>query len=211
MSMLTMTAASLGQQIGQVVPDLYVTIAKNSIVGMDANQIADILGVTPQEIQDVQADQTYRDVRLLLAAEYAKTQIESDFTWDMIESAAVQGLAKRVPLERDTDTLLRIAAVANKAQRRNAVNNNKVLDPSQGGTRVALTLTSRITERLRNGRMEREETRQISVVDGSAQNPKFEDIDQLLGVSRKPALPDKMGIRTHEPDFTLDDLEFRGK
>jgi hypothetical protein len=207
MSISTMTAATLTEQIGEPVPDVYVLIAKNSVAGLDSTGIADVLGVTREEIEQVVQDQVYKSVRLLIASEYAKTQTEKDFTWDEIEHTALSNLAKRVPYEKDTESLLKIAAVANKAQRRNS-NSSRVLDPTLGSGRVALTLSRRITERLAaDGSKSTEETQQISVLDGSAKNPTFETIDGLLGVTRKPQLPENMAVKTHTPDdFSVDDL-----
>jgi hypothetical protein len=206
---MVMTADQLSQQIGSTVSELEVVIAKNSIVGMDAPGIAELLGVDVTEVQEVMTTQSYRDVRLLLASEYARSHVESDFSWDTVEQQAVAKLAKRVPFENDTDTLLRIAAIANKAQRRSNPMAGKVLDPTAGGKRVALTLTSRIVERLgRSGDRVTEETRQISVLDGSAVNPKFEDINDLLGVRTKPRIAENMTYQTRDADFSLDDLDY---
>lgn len=210
MSIMTMNAETLGKAVGQVVPEMYVTMAKNSVAGMDKHGIADILGVEPQEVEEVFEDQLFKDVRLLIAAEYARTQVETDFTWDSIENEALKGLAKRVPHERDTETLLKIAAVANKAQRRQTGKDKGVLDPNQSGTRVAISLSQRFIRNINSGKTQVEETRQISVIDGSAKNPSFEDIDSLLGVSRKPAIPSKMQVTTHDADFDVDDLKYGG-
>lgn len=212
MSIMTMNADSLSATLETAVPEMYVIIAKNSVTGMSAEGIGDLLGVTTQEIQEIQTDEVYKNVRLLLASEYARSVVETDFTWDAIEEQALQNLAKRVPFEKDTDTLLRIAAVANKAQRRSSPMKDRVLDPALGGTRIALNLTSRIVKKLNaNGSQSVEETRQISVTDGTATNPSFEDIDALLNVTRRPQVASMMKIQTHEPDFDLDDLEFKSK
>lgn len=212
MSIMTMNAESLGKQLEAVVPDLFVVIAKNHITGMEPSTIAELLGVTTDEIQEVQQDELYKNVRLLLASEYARSAVETDFSWDAIEEQALTNLAKRVIHEKDTDTLLRIAAVANKAQRRNSPMRDRVLDPALGGARIPLTLTSRIVKRLNaKGEQEVEETRQISVSNGSAVNPSFEDIDSLLGVSKRPQVASMMKIQTREPDFAVDDMEFVSK
>jgi hypothetical protein len=210
MSMMDLTVKSLSEAVEQMVPEVYVTIAKNSVVGLSPNQIAELLGVSQEEISNVFADQLYKDVRLLIAAEYAKESVESDFTWDAIEAKALQNLAKRVPHTHDTDQLLRIAAVANKAQRRHRDQGPKILDPSLGGARVPLTLTDRIVKKLGSGGIVVEETRerQVSIADGSAVNPNFNEIDRLLGVSARPSIPEKFSFKTHEPDFGIEDLEY---
>jgi predicted XRE-type DNA-binding protein len=207
MSLMTATAESLSAEIGAEVNEIHLLVAKNSIAGLGASEIAEVLGVSQSDVAEIQSEETYKAVRLLLATDYSRQQLTKDFGWDDIEATALKNLAKRVGLERDTETLLRIAAVANKAQRRMPTNQKDVLDPSAGGTRVALNLTQRITERLQNGAT-RSVERQISVLDGSAKNPSFDDIDKMFGVTAKPALPSVMKFSTHEPDFTVDDLKF---
>jgi hypothetical protein len=58
--------------------------------------------------------QDYKDIRLLVGAEQAKDRVERDFGWDGIETSALKKLGRRVDMETDTDTLLRIAAVSNQ-------------------------------------------------------------------------------------------------
>lgn len=214
MAMAALTIESIQKILGKEVEETYLVIAKNSVLGLEAEHIAGILGVTRQEIEDLQQEQDYKDVRLLVGAEYAKTLSEKDLSWDSIESAALENLAKRVPNERDTDTLLRIAAVANKAQRRQS-RNDQVLDPANATPRVPLTLTRRFTEKINGNGMvtERSETQQISVTDGTAVNPTFADIDSLLGVSARTRIPEKISYVTRDPDVSLADLNevFEGR
>lgn len=211
MSMMDMTVDSLTKTIGEPVPEMYVIIAKNSVVGLDAIQIAELLGVTRAEIEEVLRDETYKSVRLLIASEYAKESLDADFSWDAIESASLKNLAKRVPHTQDTDQLLRIAAVANKAQRRHRDLGPKVLDPSIGGVRIPLVLTERIVRKLQaNGDATETRERRLSLTDGSAGNPSFLEVDKMLGVTARQQIGDKVKIRTHEPDFGLEDLEYKG-
>lgn len=175
------TCASLEVILGRQVEEIHLTIAKSSVLGLDPETIANTLGVERAEIEEVMASQEYKDVRLLVGAEEAKSRVERDSGWDGIESNALTKLAKRVALENDTETLLKIAAVANKATRRTAPPKDHVLDPSQAGARVPLTLTRRFTEKLNNGSVtERTMTQQISVLDGSAVNPNFKEVNQIL-------------------------------
>jgi hypothetical protein len=207
MSMMDLTVASLSKSVEQQVPELYVIIAKNSVVGLDAGQIADLLGVSRAEIEEVYGDELYKNVRLLIASEYAKESVEADFSWDGIETAALKKLVSRVPLTNDTDQLLRIAAVANKAQRRHRDMGPKVLDPQTAGARVALNLTDRIVRKLSsNGDILEARERRLSVTDGSATNPTFAEVDQLLGVSQKPHINTEYRVKTSGPDFTEEDL-----
>ena len=177
-----LTVDSLKSILGREVEEIHLTVAKSSVLGLDPDTIANTLGVSKAEIDELMELQDYKDIRLLVGAEQAKDRVERDFGWDGIENSALRKLARRTELENDTDTLLRIAAVANRATRRAAPPKESLLDPSQAGARVPLTLTRRFTEKL-NGSgqlVERTETQQISVLNGSAVNPTFKEVDSLL-------------------------------
>lgn len=208
MNMMVMTADSLSKQVNAPVPEIYVTIAKNSIVGLDSASIAELLGCERTEVDQVLDDQVYKDIRLLMAAEYARGKIDADFSWDSLEQQALKNLSKRMHLEQDPDFNLRVAVMANKAQRRMTDSGPKVLDPSQGGARVPLNLTSRIVKRLnaKTGDASIEVTRSVSVTDGTAVNPTFEDIDHMFGVSARPMVVENATARTTDAEFSVEDM-----
>src|SRR3546814_8594839 len=108
------------------------------------------LGSSKVEVEEILESQDYKDVRLLVGVEHARLSSSKDFTWDSIEATALEGLSKRAGLEKDTDTLLRIAAVANKAQRRMTQKEEQVLDPASAVARVPLQLTKRFPEKRKN-------------------------------------------------------------
>ena len=208
MNLMQMTAESLSKSLGETVPDMYVVIAKNSVAGLDSQAIAELLGAETAEVTEIEADQIYKNVRLLIATEYGRGRVDADFSWDALEQSALRNLTKRMHLEADPDFNLKVAVMANKAQRRLGDQAKGVLDPSTGGARVPLSLTSRIVKRLnqKTGDMELEETRTISLTDGSAVNPSFEDIDKMFGVSARPAIAENLMSRVADTQFSVDDL-----
>lgn len=177
-----LTVDSLKAILGREVEEIHLTVAKSSVLGLDPETIAHTLGVAKDEIEELMETPDYKDIRLLVGAEQAKDRVERDFGWDGIENAALKKLGRRVEMETDTDTLLRIAAVSNRATRRAAPPKESLLDPALAGARVPLTLTKRFTEKLNGGGqvVERTETHQISVLNGSAVNPSFKEVNQLL-------------------------------
>jgi len=216
-----LTVESLETILGREVEEIHLTVAKSNVLGLDPDTIAHTLGVSKAEIEELMETQDYKDIRLLVGAEEAKDRVERDGGWDGIESTAVRKLMRRTALENDTDTLLRIAAVANKAQRRTAPPKESVLDPSQAGARVPLSLTRRFTEKL-NGQgqvTERSETQQISVLNGSAVNPSFKEVNSLLqgDVTPTPQVPrTNLAIQQQrqvevEEDFSLESLREMAK
>ena len=209
-----LTLDSLAAILGREVQEIHLTVAKSCVLGMAPEMIASTIGITKADIDELMQDQEYKDVRLLVGAEQAKERVERDYGWDGIEGIAVKKLQKRAALENDTDTLLRIAAVANKAIRRAAPAKDSPLDPSRAAALVPLTLTQRFTEKL-NGSgqaIERQVTQQISVLDGSAVNPTFQEVSNLLQgrgeVTHDPHIPAAIARAPVEStsDFSMEAL-----
>jgi hypothetical protein len=198
MNIANITAESLSKALGADVPDVYVVLAKHSVMGMDHAAISEVLGVTPGDIKEVEDDELYQRVRTQIGAIYADNQTNRVFGWDGIEEIAIQKLAERIPFEKDSDFLLRVAAVANKAQRRGAKDVG-VLDPTRAG-KTAVTLTQRMVQRMIGGGTQVVE-RQLSIHDGSMQRVSFGEVDDLLGVSMKPVAPVVRDITTRDGDL----------
>ena len=184
-----LTQEGIKATLNRDIPEEILVVAKLHVNGMEADAIAQILGSTRGEVDELFQSQDFKDVRLLVGVEQARIRTGNDSTWDGIENTALEGLAKRVGLERDTDTLLRIAAVANKAQRRLSTNDSHVLDPANAQTRVPLKLTKRFTEKINSeGQVfERSETQEVSVVNGSAKMPSFDSINQIFAIRGQQA------------------------
>ena len=194
------TGASLSKELGVEIPDIYVVIAKHSVMGLDSDAIQQILACTREEIAEVESDGTYKIVRAKVAATYAAQSAEQTSGWDAIEDMALKGLVKRLPYEKDGEFLLKVAAVANRATRKHN-QNNAVLDPSVRAGRTTINLTQRLVSKLNGqGIKEIEETREISIRDGSMGSPSFNEIDSLLSVRNVPVLPKDVEISTHRAD-----------
>lgn len=206
---IALTKDALQKILNREVEEIHLTVAKSIVMGMDLDSIASALGVEKTELDTLIEDPLYKDVRLLVGAEYQTAKVERDSGWDGIEHAALKRLGTRVEREQDTDTLLRIAAVANRATRRSAPPKEAVLDPAQVGHRVPLTLTRRYTEKL-NGAgqtVERSETQQISVLNGSAVNPTFKEVNELLRPKAEPRTQETVIARSQNEEEETFDLE----
>jgi hypothetical protein len=202
--LLEITTDSLKRDLGIEVPEIYVVIAKHSVMGMDRESIIELLGCESGDLTEVESDENYRLIRQYVAGRYAQMGVDQTAGWDQIENIAIQNLVKRLPFEKDGDFLLRVAAVANKAQRRHQKQTG-ILDPSLRTGRTVITLTQRLTQKL-NGQEELQETRQLSISDGSMQNPNFDEVDSLLSVSSRPVLPKNIEIKTRSRDLDLEEL-----
>lgn len=198
MSFVGITKESLEQALEREIPDVHLLVAKNSILGLDAAAIAEVLGVSTNEIQGIEEDREYKEVRVHVAAHYNNNSIERDFDWDAIESQALKNIGRRIANETSLETNLKVAAVANRAARRHSPV-NKPLHAGEAGGLVQLKLTKRIIERLSNdGGAERETISEVSLRSGYS-NPTFADIDEHLGVTARPRIPSNLTFRTAPP------------
>lgn len=204
MSLMDITSESLTRSLEREVPDVYVIIAKHSVLGMDEDSIQEVIGCSKEELTTVLNDPLYREVRIFIGAAQSQQVVDQTTGWDKLETKALGNLLKRVEVERDTDTLMRIAAIANKAQRRaTAGKEHGVLDPTQSGRTAKISLTTRLVKSF--ARPEGMETqtieKQLSISDGSMANPSFDEIDGFLHVSNTPSLPKQIEIKTHDVSF----------
>jgi hypothetical protein len=209
MSLMDITHDTLTRTLSRAVPEVFVIIAKHAVLGMDEDAIREVIGCDKDELADVINDPLYREVRQIVGAAHAESVVDLTTGWDKLEQRTLTNLLKRVDTIREPETLIRIAAVANKAQRRHGHGTEQgVLDPSGRAARINLTtrLISQFTHP--DGTKEsRGVEKQLSITDGSAQNPTFDEIDGLLHVSATPALPRQLEIRTSMPDVNLEELD----
>lgn len=207
MSMLTLTAADLSQELGIEIPDIFVVVAKHEVQGFDSKTIAKALGVEEELVLEAQEDESYKAVLRLLRAEHAKINASLDLSYDTLESLALGKLIRKVEATSDPDLLLKVASMANKATRR--APNSNVLDPGKAGTRVPLTLTRTFTQRLTSQGTEHTVEESVSIMDGSVVNPSFDEVEDLLQVRGTPhaTLPAPVRIKMSRPAPTRGDLE----
>jgi hypothetical protein len=209
MSLMDVTHESLSRDLARPVPEVYVVIAKHNVLGMDDDSIREVIGCTKEELNEVQNDPLYREVRLIVGAMHASSAVDQTTGWDKLEQLALKNLVARAGLPNvDPEFMLRVAAVANKAQRRATAGKDQgVLDPTAGRT-AKISLTTRLVRSFnRDGSETQSIEKQLSIHDGSMANPSFEDVDDLLNVSAQPALPRQLEVKTHMADVNFEDLD----
>lgn len=204
-SLLKITSETLSRDLEKEVPEHMVVIAKNSVMGLDDDSICEILGCSGEDLRQVTDSDLYKEIRLYIGGVKAQEQANQAQGWDFIEGEAIRKLAERLPFEKDSEFLLRVAAVANKAQRRQMTQDN-ILDPTQKNGRTAITLTQRIVSRITKAGQDIVEERQLSIKDGSMGSPSFEEIDSVLHVNRD-RVPSAAEIRHHREVPSLEDLD----
>lgn len=184
MNLANITHETLSSQLGREIPQVFVVIAKHRIAGVDCESIAETIGCEPKEVEDIESDDSYKEVRQILGAMVAASQADQGLLWDSIESIAAHKLLERLQYERDNDFLLRAAATANRMTRRNQPIKGGILDPGTTRRTVSVQLTKRMVEKITaQGHRQVVEEKKLSIHDGSMKTPSFDEVDSLLGVS----------------------------
>lgn len=185
MSLMNVNSQSLSRDLGVEVPEMMVVVAKHQVLGMDDESILQVLGASQAELDELTQDPLYKQIRVLVGAAQAQARVNQTAGWDGIEDLAVGRLLERLPFEKDSEFLLRVAAVANKATRRSQPA-QQVLNPQDQMGKVAVTLTRRIVEKLNATQAQtvRVEEQQLSITDGSMSRVTFDEVDDLLGVKQ---------------------------
>lgn len=204
MNLANITHETLSRQLDKEVPEVFVVIAKHAVAGMDLESIADIIGCELDDVQQIEHDSIYKEVRLIVGSLVAGSHADQPMIWDSIESIAGRRLLDRIEHERDPEFLLKAAATANRMHRRSR-SHEAVLDPSRGNGKAAVVLTSRMIERITQaGHRQVLTERTISISDGSMVNPSFEEINQALGV-RPGLVPNQINVQPE--NALMDELD----
>lgn len=200
------TTTSLAKELNLEVPEIFVIIAKHSVLGVDSESMMEMLSCSNEDLREVEEHEDYKAIRQYIAGRYAEMSVTQTTGWDQIENMAIENLVKRMPFEKDSEFLLRAAAVANKATRKHQKDTG-VLDPSIRTGRTVITLTRRLTQRLNgpSGGVE-EEVSRLSISDGSMGNPSFEEVNDMLSVTGKPILSKAMQVKLKSHDPTMEEL-----
>lgn len=163
MNLMDITQSKLEGVFGKPVPETYIMVAKHVILGVGVADIAEIIGAEENEVTELlESDEDYKEIEGYIRKQYASAQADVDISWDGIEAVALANLSKSIQNDHDPDLNLRVAAVANKAQRRHSRRATHTLTPS-GGAHVHLKLTKRFVEKLNGGGAAVEKTIEMTI------------------------------------------------
>lgn len=183
MNLSNVNHSTLSTQLAKEVPEVFVVVAKHRVAGLGADSLAELIGCSVEEIETIESDELYLEVRGVIGAMAATTTADQGFIWDSIEDTAARRLLERVETECDPEFLLRAASVANRMTRRSQRNKDEVLEPALAGKRVSIQLTRRMVERLTgDGTRVTSSEERLSIHDGSMTNPGFDEVNELLGL-----------------------------
>lgn len=128
----------------------YEKIANMVIMEVPQVQIAAACNVSPGRISQILEEEAFKEVFAALQVEELQKHKDINDGWDFLENKAVGGLMEVLAYNKNPDLLLRVAAVANKAQRRGS-KNNAPIDPQRLGARVVINIQPQFVQKLEAG------------------------------------------------------------
>lgn len=117
-----MSAAQIDMQMPELDDQLrekFERIATLLAQGVDREQVALAVGMRVSELEGLEDDERYRGVAQKVVLEHIEAEQDLNRGWDAVEEKALSTLLQHMQIKKDPDFMLRAAAVANKAQRRN--------------------------------------------------------------------------------------------
>jgi hypothetical protein len=99
------------------------------VAGVPDYQLADVFGISQQDVAITKQSREYLEVFSKLSNERYEQDSELDGGWDLIEENAIVQIANALKRTCDPNFALRAAMVANKAVRRTRGNNGTNLNP----------------------------------------------------------------------------------
>lgn len=135
--------------------DKYDRIASMVAMGVPDTQIAEAVALSPGRISQIKDDTVFQE---MLAAKYAARMEENaqfDSSWDSVEKQSLKVLNDTLKYNRNPEFALKVAMVANKAQRRGQQN---VTLPTHMGDRVVINLNASFV-----GKLQQINTGQVNV------------------------------------------------
>jgi len=122
-------------------------IAKLVLYEVPNGQIAMSCGVSDGRISQIVATEEFKAVLEAQASEHFAEQQLMNEGWDAVEALAIGHVVEAMNANPDEEFALKVAAVANKATRRGAINHNPI-GAGQAGVRTVIQLNANFVENL---------------------------------------------------------------
>lgn len=179
MNLMDVTQEKVERALGRVVPEVHLTIAKHSVLGVSSADIAEVLGFEEAEVAELLDEEGYKEVESYIRQQYATAQADMDISWDGLEQQALQNLGQVMRADKDPDLNLRVAAIANKAQRRHQRRSQRTLVPG-GGSYVQLKLTKRFVNQINGDSVEQVIEQEAKLIIDSDAPPDTTELNKLF-------------------------------
>lgn len=142
-------------ELGFEVDDTDILIASYLCHGMSQSEICETLAVDAKDLMQLVEGEEFQAIRQVIQLEIASSKIDIDGGWDSAERMALEAVNDFVGENQlDIDMALKIAAIANKAERRGE-KGNQVIGGQQGGL-VTISLKQTFVQALQTGGVAKE-------------------------------------------------------
>jgi len=175
-------------------------IANLVLNGVPQVQIAASCGVTESRISQVVATDEYKAVEQRLAVQYTEQQQIINGGWDAIEEHALTHVLKAMQANPDPEFALKTAAIANRATRRGAINQQPGV--GSAGVRAVINLNATFVEQLQQN---------FSIADTRGSRPRDQKRVNMMSVADvENALTVRSPQAQAQPLIELPEMDFRG-
>lgn len=131
--------------------ELFKRVAQMDALEVPHTQIATAIGLSPERVSQLLQAPEVIEIKMTLVAERLEKFSTLNDAWDMVEEQSVGHVLlalQAMELNPDPDFALKVAAMANKAQRRGTVHNRPI--EGQAGARAVVHLHQHFVEQLEN-------------------------------------------------------------
>lgn len=187
---ITKAAAEIALELE--IPDVYFSIARALDKGISPSGIGKVFDYPIEEVTALLAEPDFMRLKSWYSELSQRRSLDSDDNWDSLEGKAIHNLGKIIEHNRDPDFNLKVASVANRAQRRHRAPTSTPLDPNNAGKTVNISFQKRFVKVLENGYVAEEMKIEAS---GLSQ---FEQAD-LATVSAMLGVSDKVNGKLDDP------------
>ena len=120
--------------------ELLQKIAKMELQEVAATDIASVFSLSPEKISEITASDEYKAIKAELFLEKSEEAETRTNAWDRLEDLSLGHLIEHMEIKPDPEFALKVAAVANKAQRR-TMRNEPIAGQVAGRTVLQMNLT----------------------------------------------------------------------
>ena len=160
---------SVKEQLDIDCSEVEILIASYLCSGLSQMAICETLGVDDGELSELVNTNDFQSIRQIVQMDMAKSKQDIDGGWDSAERMALQAINEHIDNVgiKNVDEALKIASIANKAERRGS-KQTQAIGGHQGGI-LTLSLTQNFIGKIQGGRHKNElPVGSIQVIDGES-------------------------------------------
>lgn len=150
MATIAQMIRTVEKQLDIEVNEVDVLIASYLCHGLGQKEICELLSIEESELSELINETEFQQIRQIIQLDLAKSKQDIDGGWDSMERQAVKAINEHIESGiGGLDEAIRIASIANKAERRSK-NQTTAIGGQQGGV-LTLSLSQVFIQKIQNG------------------------------------------------------------